>query len=102
MPPGLPGPPGPLGPLPPPGGPVHRSAAFSLIYRDASVIIAGGVPGLDGGALFPPTCTVTAGCVLITDMIGVAAQIGLMFMGLLLISSLIRSNCCSLSLSGSL
>jgi hypothetical protein len=95
-------PPGPPGPPPPLGGSVRHSATFNFIWRDASVIISGGVPGLNGGALPPPTCTVIAGCVLIADMIGAAAQIGLMFMGLLLIVSSIRSKCCLLSLSGSL
>jgi hypothetical protein len=67
-----------------------------------SVVIAGGVPGLDGGALPPPAGTVIAGCVLVADMIGAAAHTGLMLMGLLQITSSIRSICYSLSLSSSL
>jgi hypothetical protein len=100
--PGLPGPSGPPGPPPPPGGPVLCSAAFNLIWRDANVVVAGGVPGLDGRALPPPAYTVIAGCVLVADIIGAAACMGLRFIGLLLIMLSIRSACCLLSLSGSL
>jgi hypothetical protein len=68
-----PGTPGLPGPPPPPGGPVHLSATFNLIWSDANVVVAGGVPGLDGGAPLPPAITVITGLVLVMDMIGTDA-----------------------------
>jgi hypothetical protein len=99
-PPGAPGLPGPPGPPPPLGGPVHLNAAFSLLCRDANVVMAtcGGVPSLNGGALLPPAVTVMTGLVLVMDITGTDAQMGLIVAGLLLISSFTRSILFSLSL----
>jgi hypothetical protein len=61
-------------------------------------MVAGGVPGLDGGAPLAPAITMITGLVLVADMIGTDAQMGLIVARHLQISLSKGSIPCSSSL----